>query len=226
MGTDEEDAVGSPSGPRLPTAGAFIRRLGPAAASVGGACGLWAIVRLIARTSFFGQAEWMDLLGVLVLLGACLLPGVCRLGLRWILGVLCLLAALVLQRSELDQQELHQHGRTEHVTVLEVQVPEDGMSGGSTETYTVSVLDGPPLAPIQGGTLVGWHWVVGGTYMVTVDTRGLAPAERGSAPGPAAVQQVLQVPLVLGLAWALWRGVHLRLRRSRPAEPRLEGLMR
>ncbi|MCC5481218.1 hypothetical protein [Streptomyces barringtoniae] len=183
-------------------------------------------MRLIARTSFFRQAEWMDFLGVLVLLGAFLLPGVCRfLGLRWILGVLCLLAALVLQRSELDQQALHQHGRTEHVTVLGVQVAEDGMSGGSTEFYTVSVLDGPPLAPIQGG-LVGWHWVVGGTYVVTVDTRGLAPAERGSAPGPAVVQQVLQVPLVLGLAWALWRPVHLRLRRSRLAEPRLEGLMR
>ncbi|MGW7427837.1 hypothetical protein ACWGJB_49390 [Streptomyces sp. NPDC054813] len=226
MGTDEEDAVRSPSGPRLPTAGALSRRLGAVVASVGGACGLWAIVRLVARTSFFRHALWMDVLGVLVLLGACFLTGVCRfLGLRWLLGVLCLLATLVLQRSELNQQALHQHGRTEHVTVLGIRVTEDGMSGGSTEAYTVSVLDGPPLGPIQGGTLVDWHWAVGGTYVVTVDTRGQAPAERGGVPGPAVVQQVLQVPLALGLAWSLWRPAHLRLRRSRSAEPGLEGLM-
>ena len=28
--------------------------------------------------------------------------------------------------------------------------------------YTVSVLDGPPLASIPGGAFVNWPWAVGG----------------------------------------------------------------
>ena len=226
MVADEKDGAWSVSNQRLSTARELTRQLGPAAASVGAACGLWAVVRLIARTSFFRDAQWMDFLGVLVLLLACWLPCACRfLGFRWVLGVLCLLGVLVLQRSELGQQALHQYGRTEHVRVLRVQESDDGMSGGGADFYTVAVLDGPPLAPIPGGTLVDWHWTVGGTYAVTVDPRGLARAEQGSAPGPPLVQQVLQVPLGLGLVCALWRPAHLLQRRGRSAEPGPEGLM-
>ncbi|WP_037603439.1 hypothetical protein [Streptacidiphilus rugosus] len=182
-------------------------------------------MRLVARTSFFRHAEWIDLLGVLVLLGACCLPGR-FFSVRWILGVLCLLAVLVLQRSELDQQALHTHGRVEHVTVLGIGEISDGMSGGSTEVYTVSVLDGPPLDPVRGGAPGAWHWAVGGTYEVTVDPRGLASAERGGVPGPPVLQQACQVPLVLALAGALWRPAQRRLHRCRSAERGLEGLMR
>lgn len=226
MGTGDEGDAGNASNQRLSTAGAFAHQLGAAAASVGTACGLWAIVRLIARTSFFEDAQWMDFLGALVLLLACWLPCACRfLGFRWVLGVLCLLGVLPLQRSELGQQALHQYGRTEHVQVLQVQESEDGMSGGGTEFYTVAVLDGPPLAPIPGGTFVDWHWTVGGTYAVTVDPQGRAPVERGSTPGPPVVQQVLQVPLVLGLACALWQSARLLQRRGRLSQPGAQGPM-
>jgi hypothetical protein len=167
----------------------------------------------------------VDFLAVLVLLLACSLPLECHfLGFRWVLGVLCLLGVLVLQRSELGQQALHQNGRLEHVRVLGVQESDDGMSGGGVDFYTVTVLDGPPLDPIQGGTFVDWHWVVGGTYAVTVDPRGLAPVERGSAPGPPLVQQVLQVPLGLGLVCTLWRPVHLLQCRRRSAHGSPEGV--
>ena len=226
MGGGDVDDARDASNQRLSAARAFTWQLGAAAVSVGTACGLWAVVRLIARTSFFRDAQWMDVVGVLVLLLACLLPCACRfLGFRWVLGVLCLLGVLVLQRSELGQQALHQHGRTEHVRVLQVRQSEDGMSGGGTDFYTVAVLDGPPLAPIPGGTLVDWHWRVGGTYTVTVDPRGLAAADRGSAPGPAVVQQVLQVPLGLGLACVLWQPAHLLRRRARLSQPGTEGPM-
>lgn len=218
MGADKADST---LRRRPSTTRALIRRLTPVATAAGGACGLWAIVRLIARTSFFRDAQWIDFLAVLVLLLACCL----LLGFRWILGVLCLLGVLILQRSELNQQALHQNGRTEHVRVLGVQEAADGMSGGGTDFYTVSVLDGPPLAPIAGGT-PAWHWVVGGTYVVTVDPRGLAPTERGGVPGPPVIQQILQVPFGLGLACALWRPAILLQRRRRSARPGSEGLMR
>lgn len=69
---------------------------------------------------------------------------------------------MVLQRSELGQQALHQNGRTEHVKVLRVQESGNGMGDAGPGFYTVSVLDGPPLASIPGGTFVNWPWAVGG----------------------------------------------------------------
>lgn len=222
MGVCEGGGVRCVSGQLPSTAWTLARRLSRAAICVGGAGGLWAVIRLIARTSFFGGAPWVDFLCVLVLLLSCGLPCVYRfMGFRWVLGVLCLLGILVLQRSELGQQALHQHGRTEHVRVLQVQKSDDGMSGGSYDFYTVSVLDAPPQAPIPGGTLVGWHWTVGGIYTVTVDPQGLAPAARGGAPGPPVLQRFLQIPLGLGLACALWRPAQLLLRRTRVAGPGL-----
>jgi hypothetical protein len=42
-------------------------------------------------------------------------------------------------------------------------------SPDSAHLYTVTVIDGPPLAPIEENGLMGWKWMVGGTYTVTVD---------------------------------------------------------
>ncbi|MFD7020814.1 hypothetical protein [Streptomyces sp. NPDC059928] len=61
---------------------------------------------------------------------------------------------------------------------------------------------------------MGWKWVVGGTYTVTVDPQGIAPLRRGDKPEPPVIQQLLQSPLGLGLAFALWRPAGLLLRRQ------------
>lgn len=42
-------------------------------------------------------------------------------------------------------------------------------SPDSAHLYTVTVINGPPLAPIEENGLMGWKWMVGGTYTVTVD---------------------------------------------------------
>ncbi|WP_152626762.1 hypothetical protein [Streptacidiphilus carbonis] len=218
MGVGLEDNAWSAADQRS-AARETARGLAPAAASLAGACALWAVVRLIAQASFSTHAQWIDLAGTLALLLACCLPEVCRfLGLRWLLGALLLLGILTLQRSEVDQQALHHFGCTEHVRVLSVQKSQDGMSGGEIDFYTVSVLDGPPLAPVRGGIFTDWHWRVGGTYAVTVDPRGLATVGRGSNPGAPVVQRALQVPLGFGLACALWQPAHrLRYRRRSAA---------
>jgi hypothetical protein len=136
----------------------------------------------------------------------------------------CLFGVLILQNLELDQQALHQHGRTEHVRVRQIRWSAgDGMDPG-VHRYTVTVLDGPPLAPFEENGLMGWKWVVGGTYTVTVDPQGSASLKRGNKPGPPVIQQFLQIPLGLGLAFALWRPAGLLLRRQRvpsagPAQP-------
>ncbi|MFJ6834395.1 hypothetical protein [Streptomyces sp. NPDC091209] len=122
---------------------------------------------------------------------------------------------LFLQNKELDQQVLHQHGRTEHVRVRQIQWSAGDGMGDSAHLYTVTVLDGPPLAPIEENGLMGWKWVVGGTYTVTVDPQGRAPLRRGDKPGPPVIQQFLQIPLGLGLAFTLWRPAGLLLRRQR-----------
>ncbi|MDF9817083.1 hypothetical protein [Streptomyces sp. SPB162] len=210
------------SGRQVPGVGEFAWRAVLATASAGGACGLWAIARLLARTAFFRGAPSVDVLSVLVLILLTLASAFCHfLGVRWFVCMMCLLGVLVLQRSELGQEALHHHGRTEHVRVLQVQDTSDGMGGGGV-SYTVSVLDGPPLDPIPkpglldgGSRLGGGGWVPGGTYEVTVDPQGLAPVGRGGPPGPPVVQRLLQIPLGLGLALALWRFWYLLLRLRR-----------
>ncbi|MFG2956464.1 hypothetical protein ACGF5O_22415 [Streptomyces sp. NPDC048291] len=79
------------------------------------------------------------------------------------------------------------------------------IEGSFNNPYRVTVLDGPPLAPIEENGLIGWKWVVGGTYTVTVDPQDRAPLRRGDRPGPPVIQQFLQIPLGLGLAFALRR---------------------
>ncbi|MEW1828255.1 hypothetical protein [Streptomyces sp. NPDC088196] len=192
-------------------------------ASAGGALALWAITRLIGHTVYVAHTQSIELLGVLVILG-CVFLSAGHLNIRWPLCAVCLFGVLILQHLELDQQALHRHGRTEHVRVRQIQrTAGDGM-GDSAHLYTVTVIDGPPLAPIEENGLLGWKWVVGGTYTVTVDPQGLAPLRRGDRPGPPVIQQSLQVPLGLGLAFALWRPASLLLRRQRvppagPAQP-------
>lgn len=177
------------------------------AASTGAALALWAIVRTAVAT----HAQWIDVLCALVLLLAC----VVYLNIRWLLCAVCLLGVLFLQNKELDQQALHQHGRTEHVRVRQIQWSTGDGMGDSVRLYTVTVLDGPPLAPFEENGLTGWRWVVGSTYTVTVDPQGRAPLRRGDRPGPPVIQQLLQIPLGLGLASALWRPVGLLLHRQR-----------
>jgi hypothetical protein len=191
------------------------------AASTGAALALWAIV----RTAVVAHAQWIDVLCALALLLACVVLGTCWwLDIRWLLCAVCLLGVLFLQNKELDQQVLHQHGRTEHVRVRQIQWSAGDGMGDSAHLYTVTVLDGPPLAPIEENGLMGWKWVVGGTYTVTVDPQGRAPLRRGDKPGPPVIQQFLQIPLVLGLAFALWRPAGRLLRRqgvpsAGPAQP-------
>lgn len=192
-------------------------------ASAGGALALWAITRLIGHTVYVAHTQWIEVLGVLAILG-CVFLSAGHLNIRWPLCAVCLFGLLILQHLELDQQALHRHGRTEHVRVRQIQwTAGDGM-GDSAHLYTVTVIDGPPLAPIEENGLLGWKWKVGGTYTVTVDPQGLAPLRRGDRPGPPVIQQSLQVPLGLGLAFALWRPASLLLRRQRvppagPAQP-------
>ncbi|MFF3411603.1 hypothetical protein ACFYW8_36615 [Streptomyces sp. NPDC002742] len=182
------------------------------AASTGAALALWAIV----RTAVVAHARWIDVLCALVILLGCVFFGACwYLDIRWLLCAVCLLGVLFLQNKELDQQVLHQHGRTEHVRVRQIQWSAGDGMGDSAHLYTVTVLDGPPLAPIEENGLMGWKWVVGGTYTVTVDPQGIAPLRRGDKPGPPVIQQFLQIPLGLGLAFALWRPAGLLLRRQR-----------
>ena len=201
------------------------RRVLVGAASTGGALALWAIVRLVVRTAFVTHAQWIEVLCALVLLLAWVFLGMCwRLDIRWLLCAACLVGVLFLQDRELAQQALHQHGRTEHVRVRQIQWSAgDGMDA-SVHVYTVTVVDGPPLAPIEENGLMRWKWVVGGTYTVTVDPQGTAPLRRGDRPGPPVVQRSLQIPLGLGLTFALWRPASLLLRRRRvppagPAQP-------
>ena len=122
---------------------------------------------------------------------------------------------LFLQNRELDQQALHQNGRTEHVRVLQIQWSAGDGMGDAVRLNTVTALDGPPLAPFEENGLVGWKWRVGGTYTVTVDPQGVAQLKRGAKPGPPVIRQLLQIPLGLGLAFALWRPADLLLRRQR-----------
>ncbi|MGW7544627.1 hypothetical protein ACWGKQ_26520 [Streptomyces sp. NPDC054770] len=191
------------------------------AASTGTALALWAIV----RTAVVAHAQRIDVLCALALLLACVFLGTCWwLDIRWLLCAVCLFGVLFLQNKELDQQELHQHGRTEHVRVRQIQWSAGDGMGDSAHLYTVTVLDGPPLAPIEENGLMGWKWAVGGTYTVTVDPQGRAPLRRGDKPGPPVIQQSLQIPLVLGLAFALWRPAGRLLRRQGvpsacPAQP-------
>ncbi|MFC1408470.1 hypothetical protein ACEZCY_04155 [Streptacidiphilus sp. N1-12] len=201
-----------------------VRILAPAAASLAGAYGLWAVVHLIAQASFSQNAEWIDFAGTLALLLGCFLPAVCGFpSLKWCLGALLLLGILALQRSEVDQQALHRFGRTGHVRVLGVQKSQDGMSAGEVDYYTVSVLDGPPLTQVRGGTFADWHWKVGGTYTVTVDPRGLATVGRGGDPGAPVLQRALQVPLGAGLFYVLWQRARRPWYRRRPAATRPPG---
>lgn len=182
------------------------------AASTGAALALWAIV----RTAVVVHARWIDVLCALVILLGCVFLCTCWYwDIRWLLCAVCLLGVLFLQNKELDQQVLHQHGRTEHVRVRQIQWSAGDGMGDSAHLYTVTVLDGPPLAPIEENGLMGWKWVVGGTYTVTVDPQGIAPLRRGDKPGPPVIQQFLQIPLGLGLAFALWRPAGLLLRRQR-----------
>ncbi|MCT9011589.1 hypothetical protein [Streptomyces rhizosphaerihabitans] len=192
------------------------RRVLVGAVSTGAALALWAVVRLIVRMAFVAHAPWIDELCALALLLACVFLGACwYLDIRWLLCAVCLLGVLFLQNKELDQQVLHQHGRTEHVRVRQIQWSAGDGMGDSAHLYTVTVLDGPPLAPIEENGLMGWKWVVGGTYTVTVDPQGRAPLTRGGKPGPPVIQQFLQIPLGLGLAFTLWRPAGLLLRRQR-----------
>ncbi|MFE2069146.1 hypothetical protein ACFXDH_43365 [Streptomyces sp. NPDC059467] len=182
------------------------------AASTGAALALWGIV----RTAVVAHARWIDVLCALVILLGCVFFGTCwYLDIRWLLCAVCLLGVLFLQNKELDQQVLHQHGRTEHVRVRQIQWSAGDGMGDSAHLYTVTVLDGPPLAPIEENGLMGWKWEVGGTYTVTVDPQGSAPLRRGDKPGPPMIQQFLQIPLGLGLAFALRRPAGLLLRRQR-----------
>jgi hypothetical protein len=191
------------------------RRVLVGVVSTGGALALWAIVRLVVRTAFVTHAQWIEVLCALVLLLAWVFLGMCwRLDIRWLLCAACLVGVLFLQDRELAQQALRQHGRTEHVRVRQIQWSAgDGMDA-SVHVYTVTVVDGPPLAPIEENGLMGWKWVVGGTYTVTVDPQDRAPLRRGDKPGPPVIQQFLQIPLGLGLAFALWRPAGLLLRRQ------------
>ncbi|MCX4461539.1 hypothetical protein OOK58_02445 [Streptomyces sp. NBC_01728] len=201
------------------------RRVLVGAAGTGAALALWAIVRLIGCTAFVAHAPWIDALCALAILLGCVFLCTCwYLDLRWLLCAVCLFGVLFLQNLELDQQALHQHGRTEHVRVRQIQWSAGGGTGASVHRYTVTVIDGPPLAPIEENGLMGWKWVVGGTYTVTVDPQGRAPLRRGDKPGPPVIQQFLQIPLVLGLAFALWRPAGRLLRRqgvpsAGPAQP-------
>lgn len=190
------------------------QRLLTGVASAGTALALCAVVRLIGRTAFVTHASWIDALCALAILLGCVLLCTCwYLDLRWPLCAVCLFGVLILQNLELDQQELHQHGRTEHVRVQQIGWSEgDGMDPAARR-YTVTVLDGPPLAPFEEKGLLGRKWVVGGTYTVTVDPRGDAPLGRGARPGPPVIQRLLQLPLGLGAAFALWRPAGLLLRR-------------
>jgi hypothetical protein len=191
------------------------------AASTGAALALWAIV----RTAVVAHAQSIDVLCALALLLACVFLGTCwYLDIRWLLCAVCLFGVLFLQNKELDQQVLHQQGRTEHVRVREIQWSAGDGMGDSAPLYTVTVLDGPPLAPFEENGLMGWKWVVGGTYTVTVDPQDRAPLRRGDKPGPPVIRQFLQIPFGLGLAFALWRPAGLLLRRQRvpsaaPAQP-------
>lgn len=195
------------------------------AVGTGAALALCVIVRLIGRAAFVAHAQWIDLLCALAILFGCVFLCVCwYLDLRWMLGAVCLFGVLILQNLELDQQALHQHGRTEHIRVRQIQSSAgDGMDP-AVHRYTVTVIDGPPLAPFEENGLMGWKWVVGGTYTVTVDPRGDALLGRGGKPGPPVIQQLLQIPLGLGLAFSLCRPADLLLRRQRvpstgPAQP-------
>ncbi|MFD4876259.1 hypothetical protein ACFWOB_23260 [Streptomyces sp. NPDC058420] len=184
--------------------------------STGGALALWAIVRLVVRTAFVTHTQWIEVLCALVLLLAWMFLGMCRhLDSRWLLCAACLVGVLFLQDRELGQRALHQHGRTEHVRVRQIQWSAGDGMGDSAHLYTVTVLDGPPLAPIEENGLMGWKWAVGGTYTVTVDPQGTAPLRRGGRPGPPVIQQLLQIPLILGLTSALWQPSGRLLRRRR-----------
>ncbi|MFJ8137496.1 hypothetical protein [Streptomyces sp. NPDC096013] len=198
------------------------RRVLVGAASTGGALALWATVRLIERTAFVTHAQSIEVLCAVALLLACVFLGTCwSLDIRWLLCAVCLFGVLFLQDRELGQQELHQHGRTEHVRVRRMQWSAADGTGASAHLYTVTVVDGPPLAPIEENGLMGWKWVVGGTYTVTVDPQGSAPLRRGDRPGPPVIQRLLQIPLGLGLAFALWMPSERLLRRRvpRPSAP-------
>ncbi|MFD7536182.1 hypothetical protein [Streptomyces sp. NPDC059819] len=185
-------------------------RVPAAAASTGAALALWAA----ERTAAMAHAPWIDELCALVLVVGCVFLGICqRVHIRWLLCAVCLLGMLFLQNKELDQQVLHQHGRTEHVRVRQIQWSAGDGMGDSDHLYTVTVLDGPPLNPIEESGFMGWKWAVGGTYTVTVDPQGRAPLGRGNKPGPPVVQRLLQIPLGLGLAFVLWRPADLLLRR-------------
>ncbi|MEU8586216.1 hypothetical protein AB0C59_04300 [Streptomyces sp. NPDC048664] len=192
------------------------RRVPAVAASTGAALALWAALRLIGHTAFVTHASWIEALcAVAILLGCVLLCTCWWVDSRWLLGAACLLGVLILQHLEMDQQALHRYGRTEHVRVLRIGWSAGDGMGDSARLYTVTVIDGPPLAPFEENGLMGWKWVVGGTYTVTVDPQDRVPLRRGDRPGPPVVQRLLQVPLGLGLAIALWRPAGLLLRRRR-----------
>ncbi|MEU2775931.1 hypothetical protein ABZ646_24100 [Streptomyces sp. NPDC007162] len=157
------------------------RRVLVGAASTGAASALWAIMRLIVRTAFVTHAQWIDALSVPAILLGCVFLCACRyLDIRWLLCAVW-------------------------VRVRQIQWSAGDGMGDSAHLYTVTVLDGPPLAPVEENQLMDWKWVVGGTHTVTVDPQGDVPLGRGGKPGPPVIQWLLQIPLVLGLALALGR---------------------
>ena len=196
------------------------------AVSVGAAVSLVAVVRLTGRAVFLVNTQWMNAVYLLATILVCVFLFACAWCYRdprVLLCVPCLWGVVFLQARELDQQALHQHGRTEHVRVQQIQwLPGDGMDPGNYR-YTVTVLDGPPLKPFQDSGPKPWNWTIGGTYTVTVDPQQRARLSPGGRPGPPEIPQLLQIPLGLGLTYALWRPARLLLRRKGVPSAQLRG---
>lgn len=118
------------------------------------------------------------------------------------------------RRWFLQNKELDQHGRTERVRVRQIQWSAGDGMGDSAHLYAVTVLGGPPLTLFEENGLVA-----GGGRHVHGDCRsaGPCPAQAGRRPGPPVIQQFVQIPLGLGLAFALCRLAGLLLPRQRVA---------
>jgi hypothetical protein len=188
--------------------------------SIGAAVSLVVLVRLAARGVFQAHTQWIDAMYIFGTLAACAF--VCAGAIRCraprvLLCAPCLLALAFLQAQELNQDALHRHGRTEHV---QVQQSSDGGLGGTSTRYIVSVLDGPPMKPFPENGFKPWNWALGGTYTLTVDPQQRADPMPGGRPGPPEIPRLLQIPLGLGLAYALWRPADHLLRRRRAGEAR------
>lgn len=208
---------------RRPRAGAG-RRVLAGAASIGAAVSLVVLVSLAARGVFQAHTQWMNAMYIFGTLAACAFVCACAILCRTprvLLCAPCLLALAYLQAQELDQDALHRHGRTEHVQVQQIQQSSDGGLGGTSTDYIVSVLDGPPMKPIPENGFEPWNWAVGGTYTLTIDPQQRADPMPGGRPGPPMILRLLQIPLGLGLAYALWQPADRLLRRRRAGEARI-----